>query len=151
MQMAEPRADSDQVRVRGRWPKGVSGNPRGGAINRVAERTAELFDTMAGDFAELSAVDRTFLRQACLLLARSERLRRARDADAAIRMSGEARRILTALQRRAKPRDVMPLARYIAAVYGSNSTASDDAPLDEGHEPESLTGGAPTGDGEALP
>jgi hypothetical protein len=74
------------------FPKGFSGNPKGKAALKV--RAAELFGIMAPDFGELSAVDTVLLNQACLLLARSERIARVRDIDVGVRMSGEARRLL---------------------------------------------------------
>lgn len=133
-------------RVKGRFKKGQSGNPLGARLNPVAERARELFETMAGDFAALSAVDRTLLWQACLLLARSERIRRARDADAAIRMSGEARRLLASLQKRAKLRDNAPtLAEYLTSLEPESPLASDGTPQDKGPEAEALIGGAPKG------
>jgi hypothetical protein len=48
----------------------------------------------------LGAIDRALLLQACRLLIRSQRVK---DADAAIRMSSEARRIMSSLQKRAPP------------------------------------------------
>ena len=89
--------------LRGRpFPPGTSGNPLGARI--VNQRAAELFAVMAGDFGPLSAVDEVLLRQACRLLARSERLK---DPDNSIRMSGEARRLLEALRRHAAPKGVV--------------------------------------------
>ena len=81
------------------FPKGFSGNPKGKAALR--ERAAELFGIMAPDFAPLSAVDTVLLNQACLLLARSERVHRVRDIDVGVRMSGEARRLLQVLRKNA--------------------------------------------------
>jgi hypothetical protein len=79
------------------FPKGVSGNPHGSGSVRV--RAAELFSEMAVDFGTLTAVDTVLLRRASLLLARSERIRSARDADVSLRMSSEARRTLMTLRR----------------------------------------------------
>ena len=103
MEAAGPEQSKPQSSP-GRWPKGTSGNPSGRTSRQiVAERAAELFDAMSSDFGELSAVDRTMLHQACLLLARSERASGPRAADASIRMSGEARRLLELLRRHAAP------------------------------------------------
>lgn len=85
---------------RGRsFPKGFSGNPKGKAA--LKDRAAELFAVMSPDFGPLGAVDTVLLRQACLLLARSERIARVRDIDVGVRMSGEARRLLQVLRRNA--------------------------------------------------
>jgi hypothetical protein len=54
---------------------------------------------MSADFGEMSAVDTVLLRQACLLLARGERVHSVKDADVGLRMSGEARRLLLTLRR----------------------------------------------------
>src|SRR5579863_4346732 len=101
MEIAGPVAviEQDKPQSHGRFLKGTSGNPSGRQV--VPERAAELFNAMAGDFGALSAVDRALLYQACLLLSRSERVKRIKDADAAIRMSGEARRLLESLRRHA--------------------------------------------------
>jgi hypothetical protein len=80
------------------FQKGVSGNPHGRRV--IRERIEELFATMAGDFGPMTATDEVLLRQACFLLARSERVYRRADIDNAIRMSGEARRLLESLRRR---------------------------------------------------
>ncbi len=98
MEISGPIAviEQDKPQSNGRWPKGVSGNPSGSQV--LHKRASELFDAMAGDFGTLSAVNAALLRQACLLLARSERVKRIKDADAAIRMSGEARRLLATVR-----------------------------------------------------
>jgi hypothetical protein len=73
---------------------------------------------MAADFASLSAVDEVLLRQACLLLARSERVHRTTDVEAAIRMSSEARRLLQSLKRNRQPGSAEPsLQAYLSATY----------------------------------
>jgi hypothetical protein len=95
---------NERRRVVGRpFPKGVSGNPHGRRALR--ERIEKLYATMTGDFGPLSATDEVLLRQACLLLARSERVHRRKDLDSAIRMSGEARRLLESLRKHAAPAD----------------------------------------------
>jgi hypothetical protein len=110
------------------FPKGVSGNPLGKALVRA--RADELFGIMSADFGELSAVDEVLLKQACLLLARSERVHRVRDIDVGVRMSGEARRLLQSLQRKRDKRrgsEQPSLSEYLRETYGA--PASDGAPL----------------------
>jgi len=130
MEIAGPVAaiEQDKPQSRGRWPKGVSGNPSGAALDRVAERAAKLFDSMAGDFGALSAVDRALLHQACLLLARSERMKRTRDADAAIRMSGEARRLLASIRKRAPQSKSLTLQDYLRHRAQKADDASSEIP-----------------------
>jgi hypothetical protein len=95
---------------------GVSGNPKGRAA--IKARAAELFATMAPDFGKLSATDEVLLRQAALLIARSERTYRKQDAEAAIRMSSEARRLLSSLRRRDREREsAESLTEYLAVTY----------------------------------
>ena len=96
---------------------GMSGNPKG--RRAIRERASELFAIMSPDFDELSATDTVLLNQACLLLARSERVHRVRDIDVGVRMSGEARRLLLTLQRkRDRRRDAErpSLSEYLAAT-----------------------------------
>ena len=86
---------------------------------------------MVGDFGALSAVDDVLLRQACLLLARSERVHRVRDIDVGVRMSGEARRLLLTLQSKRDRRRVVErpsLSEYLAQHYAEAAPASDAAP-----------------------
>jgi hypothetical protein len=109
------------------FPNGVSGNPRGRAA--IRERAAELYAIMAPDFGEMSAVDTVLLRQACTLLARSERIHRHRDIDVALRMSGEARRLLQALRRRIPERAApaeTPLDQHLRTHYAV-APSEDDA------------------------
>jgi hypothetical protein len=119
------------------FPKGVSGNPHGSGSVRT--RAAELYAEMAVDFGTLTAVDRVLLRRASLLLARSERIRSARDADVSLRMSSEARRTLMTLRRHhaAAPRDEPVLSQVLAARYGTGR------PVDE---PEPDTASYPAGE-----
>ena len=122
--------------VRGRpFLKGVSGNPHGKRL--IRHRVEELFAMMAGDFEPMSATDEVLLRQACFLLARSERVHRHADNDNAIRMSGEARRLLELLRRRAAsaPKepptkswsDITAQAQAEADVRRGRELAEDDA------------------------
>jgi hypothetical protein len=109
------------------YKPGQSGNPLGPKI--LTERAAALFDTVVPDFPALSATDTVLLKQACRLLARSERMR---DPDASIRMASEARRTLDGLRRRqASKREQeqkgSELSAYLAAQYGS----ADERPSDE--------------------
>jgi hypothetical protein len=135
------------------FPKGTSGNPHGRASIRI--RAGELFNVMAPDFAGMSRVDEVLLKQACMLIARSERVHRARDIDASVRQSGEARRLLATLRRHAPaPRDEPVLSQVLAARYGTgrpvgepepytaSDTAGENAPT---HEPAEAAK-APSGD-----
>lgn len=65
------------------YPKGVSGNPAGRAL--LSKRAQQLVDEMSADFGprgfdELTGVQKTMLRQACVLFARAERARNTEDA-----------------------------------------------------------------------
>jgi hypothetical protein len=126
--MEVARADQS-TRKPHRFAPGVSGNPKGKAA--VRERADELFQTMAPDFGTLSATDEVLLRQACLLLARSERVHRVRDIDVGVRMSGEARRLLAGLQRKRdrSKRDsgASALQEYLASREMSPDVAEHDA------------------------
>jgi hypothetical protein len=157
----ETAANEQRRRVAGvPFPKGMSGNPKGKAL--VLARAAELFEIMAVDFADLSAVDNVMLRQACLLLARAERIHRVRDVDVAMRMSGEARRLLMALRPKRKASQAaqpQSLAEYLSATYGGDGAPASDsgAPVaqssDEAAEEPSRrerTSGAANGPGEAA-
>jgi hypothetical protein len=85
--MRAASATEQQGNERGRigrpFPKGVSGNPHG--KRAIRQRVEELYATMAVDFGPMSATDVVLLWQACLLLARSERVHRRMDIDNAIR------------------------------------------------------------------
>jgi hypothetical protein len=84
---------------------------------------------MAPDFAGMSAVDEVLLKQACMLIARSERVHRARDIDASIRQSGEARRLLATLRRHAPaPRDEPILSEVLRARYASARPVDEPEP-----------------------
>lgn len=118
-------ADVEPKRRHG-FQKGISGNPGGRWPLRI--RAAELFDTMVTDFGPLSATDSVLLKQACLLLARSERIHNIKDADIALRMSGEARRLLWGLRRHAPPKASGPsLYERLAAAQSAND--DENAPV----------------------
>jgi hypothetical protein len=102
------------------WAPGTSGNPLG--ARALTERTAELFDAMATDFGQLSATDSVMLRQACRLLARGER---TKEADAAIRMAGEARRIIESLRRRAPAKPALSFRDRLLAELGDDDDGDD--------------------------
>ncbi len=104
MEMPQPMVADEQSaaqprKVSGRpFPPGVSGNPSG---MRVSKHALQLFTEIADEYGgeqALSAIDRALLLQAARLLVRAQRLK---DADAAIRMTGEARRLLESLRRNA--------------------------------------------------
>jgi hypothetical protein len=116
---------------RGRpFPPGTSGNPRGAALDRVGERGAVLFAAVAADFTPLSATDEVLLRQACRLLARGER---SKDPDVAIRMSGEARRIIAAL-RKAPARAPQSFRDRLLAQLGDDDEAAAEPVSESGDE-----------------
>jgi hypothetical protein len=124
MQTAEPvtaAGQSDVPRKRsGRpWPPGTSGNPRGRRSN-LNKRAAALFGVLSADLCgadtTLPAIDRALLEQACRLLVRAER---ECDADAAVRLSSEARRGLMALRRHGAsvPREEPMASEVLRARY----------------------------------
>lgn len=123
--IAAPAQPSKRRHGDGRpFPKGTSGNPRGKAS--IRERAAELFAEMAPDLGQMSAIDTVMLRRASLLLARSERIRSAKDADVSLRMSGEARRLLQTLRRHHASAPSRPLSMddHLAAA---EAAAAQDA------------------------
>ena len=107
------------------FPKGASGNANGRP--NIHARANELFDLLSADLGKpLSAIDETLLRQACLLLARAERVSRIKDADVGIRMAGEARRILAMLKRTApKHTAESSLADLLQADHAESRAAAD--------------------------
>jgi hypothetical protein len=137
---------------RGRpWQPGQSGNPSGG---RISVRANSLFAEMAADWGganSLSAIDRALLMQACRLMARAAR---AKDADAVVRLTSEARRILVTLRKRAAPPSPPgpTLSEYLASV---SATAPQEAPDDEPNdkapgEEARQPGEPPNGGDEAI-
>ena len=110
------------------YKPGQSGNPRGRYIVKV--RANELFGLLSADLGPpLSAIDETLLRQACLLLARAERVSRLKDADVGIRMAGEARRILAMLKRTApKHTAESSLADLLQQDHAEQRAAADAPP-----------------------
>jgi hypothetical protein len=91
------------------WRPGESGNPHGREV-----RAVKLFEQMATDFGELSAVDSALLLQACRLMARSERAAGAIDA---VRLANASARLLATLRNaRRKPGLVDDLADHIAKL-----------------------------------
>jgi hypothetical protein len=117
-------ADTEQKRRL--FLKGMSGNPKGRAA--ISERAQKLFSLMAADFGALSAVDTVLLNQACLLLARSERVHRVRDIDVGLRMSGEARRLLSSLRKPSARRPESELQEYLRATHGEATEAPAGTP-----------------------
>jgi hypothetical protein len=115
--MGQPDAKLRARAAPHRWPPGTSGHPLGSKV--LTARANEIFDEVRGDFVDdLCAVDVVLLRQACRLLARGERLR---DPSAAVKLSGEARRLLSPLRRKAsKPVSEDSLADIVAEI-GSNA------------------------------
>ena len=124
----------DEPQSRGRWPKGVSGNPSGQHV--VEQLSAELYESMRADFDHLNAVDEALLRQACLLLARASRPKC--EPDACIRMTATAHRIISSLRKhaapaaaRTAPNGMAALQAQIAARYGPNAVPDADDDFDD--------------------
>jgi hypothetical protein len=87
------------------WKPGQTGNPTGIKSNR---RSREMFDEIAaerGGVETLSAYERIMLMQGCRLLVRSFRIK---DPSAIARLSGEARRLISIVERRAPPKPSGP-------------------------------------------
>jgi hypothetical protein len=145
MEVTTPATDAEQDASKRRhgFAPGVSGNPKGRPSIRI--RASELFNVMAPDFGgdKMTPVDRVMLHRASLLLSRSERIRSEKEADIALRMSGEARRLLQALRRHhaAASRDEPVLSQVLAARYGTGRPVDEPEP-----DPASDTAGenAPT-------
>jgi hypothetical protein len=128
--MQQPEAATEQSEAQrprhgGRpWPKGVSGNPSGSRANK---RAVALFAEMANDFggpSALSAIDRAMLDQAATLLARS---RRVKDPDVALRMGGEARRLLECLRRHAATKAAAKNSSAMDALKARDALAVEDS------------------------
>jgi hypothetical protein len=133
MQTTEPITAAEQSDVRQRklsgrpWPPGTSGNLNGrGSMNK---RAAALFEVLSADFCgadtTLSAIDRALLEQACRLLVRAER---ECDADAAVRLTSEARRGLMALRRHGAsvPREEPMASEVLRARYSGTASLVDE-------------------------
>jgi hypothetical protein len=89
------------------WRPGESGNPHGRAVRAVT-----LFQQMAPDFGELTAVDAALLLQACRLIARSER---ASDANEAVRLANASARMLASLSKKKRKPGRPPLRERMTA------------------------------------
>ncbi len=114
----------------------------------VSDLGAEL-----GGLASLSTADVGLLRQAAAMTMSAESLQAAIvrgetvDADALVRLSSEARRVIMTLRRHARPakQPISALADYLA------SHADEDAPADEGGDHAEGEGGDEADDDEAAP
>jgi hypothetical protein len=105
---------------------GQGGNPRG-RIN-IRARAAELVTTLSADFPGLGVTDQIILKQAAMMIARSESISSVRHADAAIRLSSESRRLLLMLRRHAPKRDSVPsLEQYLREEHSREGAAVADA------------------------
>jgi hypothetical protein len=92
---------------------GETGNPGGRLSN--GKRYRELFDAMAAEFGDLTAVDRTLLGQACNLLVKSER---TKDPDSAVRLTNASARLLMNLRKARAKHDpaYVPMREKLAAA-----------------------------------
>jgi hypothetical protein len=109
------------------YGKGVSGNKRGRINVRI--RAIEVFDSLRPDFGALSATDTLLLKQAAMMIARSESISSVRHADAAIRLSSESRRLLAMLRRHAAKRnDEGSLADLLQQDHAEQRAAADAGP-----------------------
>jgi len=97
--MEASTSDQPPVKRRHGFQPGISGSPLGPA-RALRDRVDQLFALIKSDFGVLSATDTILLRQAALLIARSERVRRLCDIGVSARLSSEARRIIASLERK---------------------------------------------------
>jgi hypothetical protein len=138
MELATTKSSDDPPRPKYTgFKKGVSANPAG--RRPIKTRVNELFDGMVVDFGELAATDVVLLKQACLLIARSEAARNIKDADICLRMTGEARRILSALRRHAPPKSAPSLYERLASAQRAGDDAADAAATGDAAEPASAS------------
>jgi hypothetical protein len=118
-------------------------------MTRTVRRSLELYDIWLADLGgetALSPMDRTFLAQACRLMARAEECKEPFDA---VRLSNAAARMLGNLRdrdRRREPIEVLvpgteyltlgkpdaPTARNDSAVAVGESTSKNNAPSKRG-------------------
>ena len=110
------------------FPKGVAPNPKG-RVN-IRARAAELYAALSTDFGKLNQTDTLILKQAAMMIARSESISSVRHADAAIRLSSEGRRLLLMLRRHAPKRSDEPsLADYLREAPQEAEDAVISKPL----------------------
>ena len=99
---AEQRREQQAQQARGRpWPKGVSGNPTGRRTS--AARHGELFAAIAGEFGDLSPLEREFVSRAADQLRRAER---SKDNNEHVRLTRCAAQLIDRvrdLRRERKP------------------------------------------------
>jgi len=92
--IGQPEQQEAKNRPRGKpFPPGTSGNASGQRI--INERVAAYFEQMAGDFPNMSNVERSMLTKACRLLVRSDG---TRNADGSARLACAAGQLLRTLR-----------------------------------------------------
>jgi hypothetical protein len=133
----QPVAAAEQARavsVSGRpFQKGTSGNSQGARL--LKNRTEALVELFRPEFGpEISQLELALLRGSCRLLARAEY---ARNADAAVRLSSEARRGLESLRkrvRRAPSKDAAGTLEAIRAAYSLHPSVAETHTDESGAE-----------------
>jgi hypothetical protein len=126
LEASVPKTVDEQSKPPWQYPKGVSGNKAGRPNIRV--RADEIFVALSADFGKLNQTDTLILRQASMMISRSESISSVRHADAAIRLSSESRRLLLMLRRHAPRRaDEASLADLLAADHVEQRAAEAEA------------------------
>jgi hypothetical protein len=107
----------------GRWRKGHSGNPQGGALGKIRHaqqvaREAEIYAAILAEYPQtFSALHAEYARQAARLLARAGL---TNDAALAVRCTNGATKLLTnireGLARKEGPTKVTALDRHLAGL-----------------------------------
>jgi hypothetical protein len=108
-----------------RIPKGQSGNPGGRYMTRAVRRSMELYAALLVDLGgdeALSLMDKTFLAQACRLMAQAETNKNPEDA---VRLSNAAARMLGKLRDMRRKAAELTFSEYLAR--GNDSAVAADS------------------------
>jgi hypothetical protein len=123
-QSSEQAVSQASARTRaGRWRKGVSGNPKGGALGAIqraqqAAKEADIYAAVLSEFPQtFSALHAEFAKQAARLLARASL---TADPALAVRCTNGAVKLLEnireGLARKEGPTKVTALDRHLAGL-----------------------------------